>query len=309
MPTRMEQHAFDLEPTRDEILDVTAQQRRPYEPNGATVDEAGLIAYLQRIGVTRPPVLDDAALSVLHRAHQEAVPFENLSIHLGEPISLVEHRLLDKIVRRRRGGFCYELNGAFAALLAALGADVRMVAARVYGDRGRLGPPMDHLALIVRSRGGQIPWLVDVGFGRHSVLPLRFDSRTEQIDAGGRFLLVDVEESPESGPGDVDVFKDGAPQYRIETHPRCLADFAPTCWWQQTSSQSHFTRSVICSRLTAQGRISLNGRTLIRTEAGRRVEEQLDNDDDVLTAYRTHFDMALDRLPLVAPAHSGELQA
>ena len=59
---------------------------------------------------------------MLHRAHQLTVPFENLSIHLAEPISLDERDLIDKIVRRRRGGFCYELNGAFALLLEALGA-------------------------------------------------------------------------------------------------------------------------------------------------------------------------------------------
>lgn len=284
-------------------------RHRSASTGATTVDPSTLTAYLQRIGCPRPPVLDDAALSVLHRAHQEAVPFENLSIHLGEPISLAEDDLLDKIVRRRRGGFCYELNGAFAALLRALGADVRMVAARVHGQGGRLGPPLDHLALIVRTPGGRIPWLVDVGFGGHSVHPLRFDSRTEQVDAGGRFLLADREADREAdrpagadgGAGDVDVVKDDQPQYRIETHPRCLADFAPTCWWQQTSPQSHFTRSVICSRLNAGGRISLSGRTLIRTDAGQRFEEQLGGDGDVLAAYRSLFGIALDRLP-AAPA-------
>ena len=83
------------------------------------MDDKTLAAYLDRIGVARPGVLDEAArLRALHRAHQMAVPFENLSIHLGEPISLDEDDLFGKIVDRRRGGFCYELNGAFALLLA-----------------------------------------------------------------------------------------------------------------------------------------------------------------------------------------------
>ena len=73
-----------------------------------------LAAYLARIGVPGPLALDAAALRDLHQAHLVAVPFENLSIHLGEPISLDEADLIDKIVCRRRGGFCYELNGAFA---------------------------------------------------------------------------------------------------------------------------------------------------------------------------------------------------
>src|SRR5881275_1832993 len=112
------------------------------------MNEATTEAYLDRIDALRPARADAAALRELHRLHQLAVPFENLSIHLDEPISLDEPDLVDKIVTRRRGGFCYELNGAFALLLEALGARVSRVAAQVYGD-GRLGPPFDHLALVV----------------------------------------------------------------------------------------------------------------------------------------------------------------
>src|SRR5262245_34318466 len=177
------------------------------------MDEKTLAAYLHRIAVARPPELDEAALGLLHRAHQMAVPFENLSIHLAEPISLDEDDLLDKIVTRRRGGFCYELNGAFALLLEALGADVTRVAARVYGDGG-LGPPFDHLALIVRTRDGSGPWLADVGFGSHGTYPLLLDSKDVQQDPDGRFLIADASH------GDIDVLKDGELQYRLERRPR-----------------------------------------------------------------------------------------
>jgi len=155
------------------------------------MDGQAVTAYLHRIGAERPLVLDAAALSALHRAHLLAVPFENLSIHLAEPISLGEDDLIGKIVTMRRGGFCYELNGAFAALLEALGAQVVRVAARVYGN-GRPGPPFDHLALVVRLADGSGPWLADVGFGSHSTYPLRYDSRDGQDDPGGRFLLADT---------------------------------------------------------------------------------------------------------------------
>ena len=76
------------------------------------MDHETVAAYLDRVGVTAPAVSDAAGLRTLHRAHQLTVPFENLSIDLAEPISLDEPDLIDKIVRRRRGGFCYELNGA-----------------------------------------------------------------------------------------------------------------------------------------------------------------------------------------------------
>jgi N-hydroxyarylamine O-acetyltransferase len=254
------------------------------------MDDDIVAAYLRRIGAARPAVADAAALRALHRAHQVAVPFENLSIHLPEPISLDEADLVDKIVRRRRGGFCYELNGAFALLLEALGARVTRLAARVYGD-GQPGPPFDHLALAVRLPDGTGPWLADVGFGRHSVYPLRLDSRAGQDDPAGRFLLADADDD------DVDVLRDGQPQYRIERRERSLADFAPTCWWQQTSPDSHFTRATICSRLTDDGRLSVSDRTLIRTSGESRTEQDLDRDDDLLAAYRDHFGIVLGHVP------------
>src|ERR1700724_2450848 len=114
------------------------------------VDHETVMAYLNRVGVTAPAGSDAAGLRALPGAPQLTVPFENLSIHLAEPISLDERDLIDKIVRRRRGGFCYELNGTFALLLEALGAQGSRVAARVYGEAGRLSPPFDHLALILR---------------------------------------------------------------------------------------------------------------------------------------------------------------
>ncbi len=259
------------------------------------MDEQTVAAYLDRIGAARPGGPDAAGLRVLHRAHLLTVPFENLSIHLREPVSLDERDLVGKIVTRRRGGFCYELNGAFALLLRALGYRVvALAAARVWGDGG-LGPPFDHLALLVRPADGSSPWLADVGFGSHSVYPLRFGDRRPQDDPAGRFTLADA------GDGDVDVLKDGEPQYRIEPRERCLADFVPTCWWQQTSPDSHFTRGTICSRLTGDGRISISGRTLIRTSGGSRDEQPLPSDAAVLAAYREHFGITLDRVPAVGP--------
>ena len=131
------------------------------------MDHETVVAYLDRVGVTAPAVSDVADLRTLHRAHQLTVPFENLSIHLAEPISLDEPDLIDKIVRRRRGGFCYELNGAFALLLEALGAQVSRVGARVYGEAG-LSPPLDHLALIVRPADGTVTIRLSPGLAAYS---------------------------------------------------------------------------------------------------------------------------------------------
>jgi N-hydroxyarylamine O-acetyltransferase len=239
-------------------------------------------AYLERIGADRY-----TSLAELQLRHLMTVPFENLSIHLGEEIVLEEEALIDKIVRRRRGGFCYELNGAFAVLLRELGYDVEMLQARVIVD-GKPGIAYDHLAL----RAG--PWLVDVGFGSFTHYPLRIDVRSDQADPAGTFRIV------ETPAGDLDVLQDGQPQYRLETRPRELSDFAAGCWWHSTSPRSHFTRSLICSRLTREGRLSLSGGRLIATAAdGGRTETPV---DDVLDAYRRYFSIDLPRVPTVRPA-------
>jgi N-hydroxyarylamine O-acetyltransferase len=242
-------------------------------------------AYLTRIGATRPATVDAAALAELHERHLATVPFENLDVILGVPIELDPDRVLAKVIGGR-GGYCYELNGAFALLLGALGFEVSLLAAAVHGPDG-LGPPFDHLALRVDLAE---PWLVDVGFGRHSLHPLRLDARDDQPDPGGTFRLVD------SG-GDLDVVKDGEPQYRLETRPRSLADFAPTNWWQQSWPGSHFRRGPVASRQTAAGQVTISGRTLVRTGAEGRTETALGTDAEVLAAYREHLGIELDQVP------------
>ncbi|MEV0240773.1 arylamine N-acetyltransferase [Streptomyces sp. NPDC050674] len=263
-------------------------------------------AYLRRIGAEPPawPTVD--ALRELHLRHLRTVPFENLSIHRGEEIVLEETRLLDKVVGARRGGFCYELNGSFGALLAALGFDVALLAARVYGDGERLGIPYDHLALRVRTVDGG-DWLADVGFGAHSHFPLALGDRGEQKDPGGTFRI--VEAGPDAAgvrgghatveAADLDVFRGDRPQYRLEVRPRALGDFAAGAWWHSTSPVSHFTRSLVCSRVTEDGgRITLSGRRLTTTAAdGSRKERELETDEEVLGAYRERFGIELDKVP------------
>ncbi len=252
------------------------------------MDDATADAYLARIGASREPP-SAAALAALMGRHLTTVPFENLGIHLGERISLDEATLVDKIVRRRRGGFCYELNGAFALLLGHLGYDVTMLAARVYGDAGP-GPLFDHLTL--RVDVDQAPWLVDVGYGRFVAAPFRLDVRDDQRDLAGVVRVVETDE------GDLDVRLGDRPELRVEQRPRTLDDFGPTCWYQQTSPESHFTQSLTCSRPTGDhDRVTISDRLLITTLAGQRTETTLGSDEEVLAAYREHFGFTLDRLP------------
>lgn len=249
-------------------------------------------AYLRRIGAERPARANAAALRDLHLRHLRTVPFENLSIHLGEDIALDQKPVLDKIVDGRRGGFCYELNSAFGALLEALGYRVTLLQARVHTPEGGLGIPYDHLALKVDAPDPDDgAWLVDVRFGDHSHYPIAFGERGDQDDPGGTFRIV---EAPE---GDLDVLRDGKPQYRLDQRPRVIEDFEAGAWYHRTSPASHFTQSLVCSRLTAEGRITLSGRTLVTTVAGERTEAAVEGDAGVLAAYRDHFGVVLERVP------------
>ncbi|MET7995185.1 arylamine N-acetyltransferase [Amycolatopsis sp. NPDC005232] len=252
-------------------------------------------AYLARLDLALPAKADLAALRQLQERHLERVPFENLSVHLGEPIELTEEALFDKIVRRRRGGFCYELNGLFSALLRELGFDAALRGAQVFTDEGEPGPPLDHAAVVVELDGEQ--WLVDVGFGRFSRGPLRLSAVEVQSDPDGEFLFLDAPF------GDVDVVMDGTPVYRLEARARPLTDFVPMAWWQSTSPLSGFTRRLTCSRPTSQGRVTLSGNRLIETVDGVRNEVLLGTDNAVRTAYRVYFGLELSRLPTPPGGH------
>ncbi|MFF3679234.1 arylamine N-acetyltransferase [Streptomyces sp. NPDC002120] len=264
------------------------------------LDDVRTDAYLRRLGAVRPARPTGDSLRELHLSHLRTVPFENLSIHLGEDLVLTRDAVFDKIVTAGRGGICYELNGGFAALLGALGHRVELLQGRVYGKDGALGVPYDHLALRVDGR-----WLADVGFGDHTAHPLDLDEPGEQKDPAGVFLVRPApdEEDGGRGGGDLQVLRDGVPVYRLETRPRVLADFVTGAWWHRTSPESGFTRGPVCSRLTVDGgRITLRDRTLIATSAdGDRTEEELATDEEVRAAYRAEFGIVLDRLPV--PLH------
>src|SRR5258708_2128065 len=116
-------------------------------------------AYLRRIRYSGPITPTLETLRGIHRAYLETVPFENLDISLKRRIVLDQDRFVRKIVEDNRGGFCYELNGAFAALLREMGYRVTLLSARAALKDGSPGPEFDHLALGVDLDQS---WLADV---------------------------------------------------------------------------------------------------------------------------------------------------
>jgi len=208
-------------------------------------------AYLERIGYAGPRDANAETLRALQERHLLSVPFENLDIVWKRPIVVDTQRFLDKIIRQRRGGFCYELNGAFAWLLREIGFEVKLLEARVPTADSGLGPPFDHMALLVNGE-----WLADVGFGEFSMHPIPI----KEFD--------NVE-------------------YILSPEPHELHEFAPMCDYQQFDPRSSFTKKRVCTIATPDGRITLADTKLIVTKNGQRTETPVAEEDWERVLYET----------------------
>jgi N-hydroxyarylamine O-acetyltransferase len=216
------------------------------------------------------------------------VPFENLSIHSGEPIVLNDEALFRKIVEKRRGGFCYELNCLFTWLLRQIGFDVSMLSAGVAHPQGGFSPDFDHMALVVNL---DRRWLVDVGFGDSFVEPLLLEEEIEQQQGTQTFRITSADSHL------VLMRRSGAEewkrQYRFTLQAYQYDDYEEMCRYHQTSPESHFTKSRLCSLATSDGRITLSGMRLIKTSNEHREEETVENEEEYEKLLRDRFGIVM----------------
>lgn len=218
--------------------------------------------YLERIGIPRREAPNLAFLQRLQVQHLLSVPFENLDIRAGRRIVLDLGPLYEKIVGRRRGGFCYELNGLFGWLLGELGYDVTMISARAYNrDKETFGPEFDHMALLVDF--GET-YLADVGFGDCFRTPIRLPSGSTK-DVSGSYRIRLRPDQSQAGTLEKNLEGHWRPAYRFTLIPRTLSEYVSMCEYHQTSPNTHFTQRSICTMATETGRISLSGDSLTIT--------------------------------------------
>ena len=243
-------------------------------------------AYLERIGYSGPTEPTAETLLALHRAHMLAVPFENLDIHLGRRNVLDPDQVFDKVVRRRRGGWCFELNGLFALLLEELGYTVTRYAASVILS----DPPSPDFAHLTLRVDLDEPWIADVGFGDSFTGPLRLNETGDQLREGRPYRL-------EQADGRVVLLQDGRRQYVFTLTPRRLPEFQGMCDALQTPP-GHFTDAPICSLLTEDGRVSLAGMRLITTTPDARHERELADEAERGAVLREVFGVDLGGAPL-----------
>lgn len=233
---------------------------------GMTSPAVAMAAYRRRIGADGPLTADLATLRRLHAAHMRAIPFENSSVRFGEPVSVDPAAAVRKLGIDGRGGFCYELNGAFAELLREVGYAVEHLDARVYGETA-VGPHFDHLALRVTL---DEPWLVDVGFGYSFAEPLRVVVGVEQDDPMGAFRLVEMDDG-------LDLewrHRDGrwVPHYRVGLEAQPIEAFAARCAELQTDPDSPFVEDWSCSRIVDGAGVTLMGGRFVDSTGRERID-------------------------------------
>lgn len=255
--------------------------------------------YLERIGYNGALMPDSKTLFALQQAHLYTVPFENIDIQSRISISLDIQDVFEKVIDRKRGGYCYELNSLFCWLLTSIGYKVDMISAHVKCSAG-FGAEYDHMALIVIADGKQ--WLTDVGFGNFSLLPLTLETDNEQFDGINTYRL---QTAAYDGKNYYAVQKwvrgrsTFATEYLFSLVPCSLDDFVPMHKYQQTSPESHFTKSLMCSIATAGGgRYSvINNKLIITSDKGKK-EIKIENDNQLKDIYFNYFGFKLFTRPI-----------
>ena len=226
-----------------------------------------LAAYLARLGVeAEEPSVD--ALARIHRAHVERVPYETFWIHLGERWGIEPTSSMERIARTTRGGYCFQLNGALAGLLTALGYEVTLHVAGVHGDAGPAAAMGNHAAVVVHSLptelnpGGR--WYVDAGLGDvlHEPLPLQ---AWRGSDAHASYELAPVSDGV--GHWRLDARSaGGVAAVTVDARPTAIGAFRARHLFNATSGESSFARTVTAQRRHATGTDVLRGCVLTRRD-------------------------------------------
>ena len=236
-------------------------------------------AYLALLGMEFQISPDLETLERLQRAHLTVVPFENLDVYARRGVRTDDFWSVTKVVETRRGGWCFELNGAFAALLAELGYEVTRHAATVLFSQSTSIPT--HLALKIEL---DRPYLVDVGFGDSFIRPLPLDSEGPHDGGSGQFGfrfeddLTTLVAFGENGVAE--------PQYRFDMTPRRTADFDEVSLLLQTQPGLQWTKTRFATRLLDGGpdRVTLLEGRLKHRHDGTWTETPVDDAewDDML---------------------------
>jgi N-hydroxyarylamine O-acetyltransferase len=262
----------------------------------------GLAAYASRIGYdgSFAPTLE--TLRSLVERHAATLPFENIEVLAGRVPRLATEALESKMVQRRRGGYCFEQNGLFLAVLRAAGFDAHGLEGRVRtGIAPDVATARTHMTVRVHLDGED--WMTDVGFGGLApTAPLRLGSHEPQADALARYRFVaqgrDRLLQCETHEGWVDCYR------VVDSEPQAI-DYDMANWWVATHPSGFLRHHLLVARSTPRGRLTLFDDLLaLRMGAGARPEERrLGTRAEIADALADAFGLSIDDADLDAVMH------
>jgi N-hydroxyarylamine O-acetyltransferase len=245
-----------------------------------------LQAYLSRIGYSGSVCANAETLKAVHRAHVLSIPYENLDVQFGTPVTRDAEAAFDKLVTRRRGGWCYEMNGLLGWALEEIGFKVERLAGAVGRDERGDAVIGNHLVLIVQL---EEPWIADAGFGDGLIeaMPLRtgpfangpYKCRIDDI--GGGWLR--YHSDPRTGGPTFDFNCSVTDQTLLEN----------LCHYLQTGDESPFVLNAVVQRWTPEEHFSIRGRVLSRLGGGEKITQTLDTAEDYVSVLKSQFNLDL----------------
>ncbi|EPG0531080.1 arylamine N-acetyltransferase family protein [Vibrio harveyi] len=256
------------------------------------MNQTDLQAYLKKVGISQSLNINTDTLLLLHNAQHRRLPFENFDIALGRGISVAEQDIINKLIYRERGGYCYELNALLFNVLKTIGFDARPLLGRVHLS----GTPSGRTHQFTLVTMGEDKWIVDVGFGSNTPrAPLPFvlnqDIHTDlqtfrfiEHELVGYMLQVQSYDDPEQW---IDL-------YSLDFEHVFDGDIVCGNHYTSTSPNSHFTSSRVAALATDIGIITLFNHSLKYRANGEVVEIELEAGETYLSALKTHFGIALD---------------
>jgi arylamine N-acetyltransferase len=253
--------------------------------------------YFIRIGYDGPTSATEDLLHALLAAHGRTIPFENLDPLMGVPVGdLGPGRLVEKLVKRRRGGYCYEHNGLVGYVLEALGFGVERITGRVVWmlPPNAPLPAMTHQVLAVTVPGEDDRFLVDVGFGGQTLpSPIRLVAGPEQATRHELYRIVD------RGEGlilQAEVRQQWRTLFEFTTKPRPRIDLEVGSWYVSTHPASHFVTGLSAALVTDDARYNLSGRNLSIHRKDGSDKVRFDTAGQVLAALDDVFNVDVDDL-------------
>jgi arylamine N-acetyltransferase len=252
-------------------------------------DTVEVASYFDRIGYGAPAEPTVETVQALVAAHNQSIPFENLDPLLGIPVAdLSAAALFDKLVHRRRGGYCYEHNGLMGYVLEELGFGVERLAGRVvWMNPGGPLPAQTHHVLSVTVPGVDGPLLVDVGFGGQTLTsPIRLEAGPVQETRHEPYRI------RERGNGyqlEAEIGGEWQPLYMFTTRAQPRIDLEVGSWYVSTHPHSFFVTGLTAALVTDDARWNMRGRNLAIHSGGETEKIRFDTAADVLDVLTDRF--------------------